>query len=146
MYIYMCAYSALFILLVYIFTCTYVGTYVQQFKPAELSRPALISYPIKCVFECHAQPTDIDIMVIYASIRMYVHTYNSQHICVVQHWLLASPSFVHTHTDGVKKYESSFRVRMWCPCPRLQTIFFLGQHCALCNIRSFSTTYFCSWL
>ena len=93
----------------YMHICGYVR---QEFKPAALSKPALISYPIKCVCEHHAQPTDIDVMVIYLCICMYVNTYNSQHICIVQHWFLASPSLVNTHTDGVKKYESSFRVRM----------------------------------
>ena len=37
------------------FTHTYARTYAQKFKPAELSRLALI--PMKCVCEGHTQPT-----------------------------------------------------------------------------------------
>ena len=88
-------------------TRTYTRMYTQEFKPAELSRQELIFHPIKGICEAHAQPTDIDAMVIYVRISAYVHTYNSQHICTVQYWPSALPSVAHTLVDGVKKYESS---------------------------------------
>ena len=105
------AYTALFIVLAYIFTCKFAQTWAQEFKPAELSRPALIFHPIKCTVgastwnlsmittqepchrnalikclsEGHAQPTDIYTMVIYRCIRAYLHTYNSQRICAARY-------------------------------------------------------------
>ena len=59
----------------------YARKYAREFKLAELSRPALISHPIKCVCEGRAQPTYIDATVICIRIHAYVHNYNSQRIC-----------------------------------------------------------------
>ena len=39
--------------------CARIRTYAEEFNLIELSRPALIFHPIKCVCEGHAQPTDI---------------------------------------------------------------------------------------
>ena len=47
-------------------------TYAEEFNLVELSRPALISHPMKCVCEGHAQPTDIDAMHAYTRICSYL--------------------------------------------------------------------------
>ena len=69
-----------------------VRTHAEEFILVELSRPALIFHPIKCVWEGHAQPTDIDAMLICTRIRAYVHTYDSQRICATQFWPSGLPS------------------------------------------------------
>ena len=71
---YTLAYAEPFILPAYSSARVYARTYAEEFNLVELSRPALISYPVKCVCLGHAQPTDIDAMVICTRIRAYVHT------------------------------------------------------------------------
>ena len=71
-------------------------TYAEEFNLVELSRPALNSHPIKCVWEGHAKPTDIDAMLICTRTRAYVHTYYSQRICAARFWPSALPSVAHT--------------------------------------------------
>ena len=97
-------------------------TYAEEFNLVELSRPALISQPIKCVCEGHAQPTDIDPMVICTRIRAYVHTYNSQRICAAQYWPSALPSVAHTRVYArwwsqkvwIQLKSALIRVIAWC--------------------------------
>ena len=81
MHAYMCVYAHIHYTahISGVFTCANAciqRIYAVEYKPAELSRPALIFRPIKCVCEGHARPTDIDAMVVYPRIRMCVHTYN----------------------------------------------------------------------
>ena len=67
------SYSQRTVLRAYIaYTCVCARTYAEEFNLVELSRPALIFHPIKCVCEGHAQPTDIDAMVICTRIRSYL--------------------------------------------------------------------------
>ena len=73
----------------------YARTYAQKFKPAELSRQALIFHPIKCLCEGHAQPTNIDAMVIlyaYTRVRSYLKFTTHQRGAILA---LALPSVVH---------------------------------------------------
>ena len=91
-----------------------LGRRARAPKPVELSRPPLIFHPIKYVCGGHAQPTDIDAVVIYARIRAYVHTYRYIiHNASVRRnigprccpaWRIHVRAY--TRVDEVKKYES----------------------------------------
>ena len=93
-----CAYPEPFILPAYSSARLYarMRAYVRRRVQPSWNFKALIFHPIKCVCEGHAQPTDIDALVIYARICAYVHTYNSQRICAAQYLPPAFPSVAHT--------------------------------------------------
>ena len=57
-----------------------VHLYAQEFKPAELSGPALIRHPIKCVCKGDAQPTDIDVTVICTRVRLRSYLLFTTHL------------------------------------------------------------------
>ena len=65
----------------------------------------------------------INTMLIYTCIHVFIHTYNSERICGTQHWSLVSPSMANTRVIGVKKYESRF---IACSSPSHYPIWWCG--------------------